>query len=134
MDTYERRALIEELQEKSAEGRAEIERKQAEREADPIAYDNWIRAEATLPELPEFVTKTNENGLVTPAPEPQPELAFTDEQADAIGYVVAAERKRERKELEKSLAPMRERIAHLEGKVEMLLQLLQQTKITDARH
>src|SRR5262245_33092925 len=135
MDTYTRRALIAELQEKSEAGRAELERKQLEREADPIACDNWIRAAETTvrePE-PEFITKTNDNALVVPEPEPQPELAFTEEQADAIGYALAAERKRERAELEKGLAPMREKIAKLEGQISVLLALLHQRN-QDPKH
>jgi hypothetical protein len=128
---YERRELIETLKEQADACRAELERKRLEREADPIAYDNWVRSEEPMPvQDAGLVFKDNDNALVI---QPERELVFTDEQADAIGYAMVAERKRERQEIETKLAPLREKIANLEGKVEILLGLLQ-TRIADAKH
>src|SRR6516165_8151056 len=45
MDRNERLDLIDQLQQAADEGRAEIARREAERGADPIAYDNFLRAE-----------------------------------------------------------------------------------------
>jgi hypothetical protein len=129
MDTYTRRALIAELQEKSEAGRQELVRRQAAREADIIAYDEWVRSEDPVP-APDagLVFKDNDNALVRP-PRAEPDLLHPQIERlfDATSEAFLLERKRERKEREESLAPLRAQIARLQGQISVLLALQQRS-------
>jgi hypothetical protein len=72
MDRNERLDLIDQLQHAADEGRAEIARREAERGADPIAYDNFLRAERQYEEkraASDDVIYKEFHGNMQPAPE-----------------------------------------------------------------
>jgi hypothetical protein len=100
MDRYERARLIEELKASGAAARADLERRAAEREANP-AFTPWF-----LPPKPEEDARP-------PAPEPDAAPFTKEELIDGITDCVAA-----------LLAQRDEKIAELGGKLDAVMQIL----------
>jgi hypothetical protein len=126
---YERRALMEIVTEQRDANRAEIERKRLEREADPIAYDNWIRSADPVANAG-LVFKDHENSASTHQFSEPMVGDFTEAQADGICELVVTYYKRANKKreqaIQQSVAPLHERLTRLEGKVDALLASMEQ--------
>jgi hypothetical protein len=127
MDAYEKRALIEQLQEKSEAGRAEISRREQEREDNPALMQDYLMARDYSAPDAGLEYKDFEN---PPLPNTQPatyldQPCFTEAQADSICELVVRYYKRECKQREQALEPLKQRIAKLEGQISVLLALQQ---------
>ena len=131
----DRLELIARLQEQIAESRQELVRKTTEREANPIAMHDYLRAEIQqTPKEEVLLYKTTDNNALAATAVVELESSpFTAEQIDIIAQAFAFDQEREQAERERSFAPLREKIANLEGKVEILLGLLQ-NRLPEPRH
>lgn len=128
------RDYLEQLRAQAEAVRADLEERESLLEGDPQAVHDAIMA-ATRPAMPAIVHKTmvngervrrrtisvNDNGDDVPPP-------FTDEQTELLADTLAQFRMDFRSELEDmmdaAVAPLRERIANLEGQLSMLTNLL----------
>jgi hypothetical protein len=112
---------LERLREQAREIRKDLE----EREND-LSHENIM---AVTRYDPPIVHKTIDNAQYPdysdePPPTEDPPLGFTDEQMDAMAQVIADTRMEFQGMIDQANAPLRERIAMLEGQVQTLLQVL----------
>ena len=121
MTEDERLDRIDELKASNDQLRAEREERERAREANPFAYDDWLRAERSVE--PEPIIYRRYDGNASAAfPEPEPsgddeELAnAVDKFADAI--------ERRLFELDKENAELRAKVGKLEGKLDAVLALM----------
>jgi hypothetical protein len=126
MDRLERVALIERLRDENARSRAEIERRQAEREANPFADIVPDQRDTGDPDdlhhgepIAEALMRKSDDGLglayrtiedaTPPAPQPEPEV-FNADQIDELAHLVNAVRAEVRREFEQDLERVEQRI------------------------
>jgi hypothetical protein len=118
----------------------EVRRDLAERErmvdADPIAaHDEVMRA--TRPLMPSIIHKINDNALILPDDssdtndDVEPPM-FSDEQLDVLAQAMAEINLGIQTRIEDATLALRERIAVLEGKLDLLTMLLGNSKTFEA--
>src|SRR5215831_1302208 len=127
MTRDERLALIEELDASIAEGLERIARSEAEREASPAEMQDWLMAEPT-PTVEVHKDYSDTDLIYKTTYQPAP--IFTEDQMNALGEAIALERAHQRAEREKAIAPLKNEIATLRAKIDVLMDLVRKRIIT----
>jgi hypothetical protein len=140
MTRDERLDLIDRLRAEADAGRERIAERERARESDPIAFDDWCRAERSVEpirsapmaetELPDIIYRTYAPDAPEPAPEPETaafdEAALLETVARGSAEAVMTLIQRERRTYDRRIATLEGELREVKGMIGSVLALLGQ--------